>query len=73
MPGPDDMNGNDANRSYMDAVAAQLGERVTSLCHRQSDMEKEMRAGNSDLYCSEKCAVTHTVNCEERPPRRWSD
>jgi hypothetical protein len=67
------MNGNDANRSYTDAVTAQLGERVTNLGRRQTDMETEMHAGNSDLCCSEKCPITHTVNCEERPPRQWSD
>lgn len=39
------MNGNDPHRTYTDAVTAQLGERVTNLGRRQSDMESEMRSG----------------------------
>jgi hypothetical protein len=43
--GNDDMpNGNDY-RVYTDAVTAQLGERVTNLGRRQTDLEAEMRAG----------------------------
>jgi hypothetical protein len=38
-------NGNDVNRIYTDAVTAQLGERVTNLGRRQTDLEAEMRAG----------------------------
>jgi hypothetical protein len=46
MAGNDDMaNGNDVNRIYTDAVTAQLGERVTNLGRRQTDLEAEMRAG----------------------------
>lgn len=41
----DDMNGNDPHRVYTDAVTAQLGERVTNLGRRQTDMEAEMRSG----------------------------
>ena len=39
------MNRNDAHRIYTDAVTAQLGERVTNLGRRRTDMEAEMRAG----------------------------
>ncbi|WP_245425841.1 hypothetical protein [Rhizobium sp. J15] len=38
-------NGNDAHRVYTDAITAQLGERVTNLGRRQTDLEAEMRAG----------------------------
>ncbi|RCW80167.1 hypothetical protein [Phyllobacterium bourgognense] len=42
----DDMNnGNDASRHYQDAMQAQLGERVTNLGRRQTDLEAEMRSG----------------------------
>lgn len=36
---------NDPRRDYNDAVTAQLGERVTNLGRRQTDMENEMRSG----------------------------
>jgi len=46
MPGTTNGNGDsDAARIYMDAVQAQLGERVTNLGRRQSDLETEMRSG----------------------------
>lgn len=45
MTGTDDMGGNDAHRVYTDAATAQLGERVTNLGRRQSDLETEMRSG----------------------------
>lgn len=38
-------NGNDAARQYLDAAHAQLGERVTNLGRRQTDLEAEMRSG----------------------------
>ncbi|MGV2099069.1 hypothetical protein [Rhizobium sp. 21-4511-3d] len=38
-------NNGDANRHYQDAMTAQLGERVTNLGRRQSDLESEMRSG----------------------------
>ncbi|WP_322883149.1 hypothetical protein U8C37_07000 [Sinorhizobium medicae] len=41
----DDMNGNGAERHYQDALQAQLGERVTNLGRRQTDLEAEMRSG----------------------------
>lgn len=39
------MNGNGAERHYQDALQAQLGERVTNLGRRQTDLEAEMRSG----------------------------
>src|ERR1044072_150263 len=46
MDGNDDMpNGVADHRNYTDAVTAQLGERVTNLGRRQTDLEAEMRAG----------------------------
>ncbi|MEH3125583.1 hypothetical protein [Agrobacterium cavarae] len=45
MTGTDDMGGNEAQRLYNDAATAQLGERVTNLGRRQSDLETEMRSG----------------------------
>lgn len=38
-------NNGEANRHYQDAMTAQLGERVTNLGRRQSDLESEMRSG----------------------------
>ncbi|MGO7044407.1 hypothetical protein ACCT07_03060 [Rhizobium johnstonii] len=38
-------NGNDVSRHYQDAMTAQLGERVTNLGRRQTDLESEMRSG----------------------------
>jgi hypothetical protein len=56
--GSDDMpNGND-HRIYTDAVTAQLGERVTNLGRRQTDMESEMRAG----FKAMESAVTSLAN-----------
>lgn len=40
----DDM-ANDTARQYLDAAHAQLGERVTNLGRRQTDLEGEMRSG----------------------------
>ncbi len=39
------MNGHETHRAYSDAATAQLGERVTNLGRRQSDLETEMRSG----------------------------
>ena len=45
MTGPDNAPNGSDYRVYTDAVTAQLGERVTNLGRRQSDLETEMRAG----------------------------
>jgi hypothetical protein len=50
-------NGND-HRPYTDAATAQLGERVTNLGRRQTDMEAEMRAGFKTM----ESAVTSLAN-----------
>ncbi|MCS0459552.1 hypothetical protein [Rhizobium favelukesii] len=38
-------NGTEVSRHYQDAMTAQLGERVTNLGRRQTDLESEMRSG----------------------------
>lgn len=38
-------NGMEVDRQYYDAMQAQLGERVTNLGRRQTDLENEMRSG----------------------------
>lgn len=50
-------NGSD-HRQYTDAATAQLGERVTNLGRRQTDMESEMRAGFKTM----ESAVTSLAN-----------
>ena len=45
-------NGNDAQRHYQDAIQAQLGERVTNLGRRVTDIEGEMRAGFRQIESS---------------------
>lgn len=50
-------NGNE-HRTYTDAVTAQLGERVTNLGRRQTDLESEMRAG----FKAMESAVTGLAN-----------
>ncbi len=46
------MNGSDAQRHYQDAIQAQLGERVTNLGRRVTDIEGEMRAGFRQIESS---------------------
>lgn len=49
----DDMTGNnEASRVYQDAMTAQLGERVTNLGRRQTDLENEMRSGFKQIETS---------------------
>jgi len=45
-------NGNEASRHYQDAVTAQMGERITNLGRRQSDLESEMRSGFRSMEAS---------------------
>jgi len=55
----DDMsNNNDAHRVYTDAITAQLGERVTNLGRRQTDLETEVRSGFKNI----DTAVTSLAN-----------
>lgn len=42
---PDSQNGSQETRVYSDPAAAALGERVSNLSRRQTDLENEMRAG----------------------------
>lgn len=72
-------NGNDLNRSYTDAVTAQLGERVTNLGRRQTDLETEMRAGfkamesgMSTLANEMRASVSAlSANLAERSRTQW--
>ncbi len=55
----DDMsNTSDAHRTYTDAITAQLGERVTNLGRRQTDLETEVRSGFKKI----DTAVTSLAN-----------
>ncbi len=42
----------DAARQYQDAITAQMGERITNLGRRQSDLETEMRSGFRQIETS---------------------
>ncbi len=53
MAGNDEMpNGAEHRVVYTDALTAQLGERVTNLNRRQSDLENEMRSGFKQIESS---------------------
>ncbi|WP_439604159.1 hypothetical protein, partial [Shinella sp.] len=56
--GNDEMANESVHRQYTDAVTAQLGERVTNLGRRQTDLEAEMRAG----FKAMEAAVTGLAN-----------
>jgi len=51
-------NNNDAHRVYTDAITAHLGERVTNLGRRQTDLETEVRSGFKNI----DTAVTSLAN-----------
>lgn len=61
-------NGNDPARAYLDAVQAQLGERVTNLGRRQTDLETEMRTGFRQI---EQSIATLTTSLSERNKPQW--
>jgi hypothetical protein len=76
----DDMaNGNDVNRLYNDALTAQLGERVTNLGRRQSDLESEMRSGFKQMETAVSSLAGETrsalaslsTNIAERNKPQW--
>jgi C-terminal processing protease CtpA/Prc len=77
----DDMNngGPDVNRIYQDALTAQLGERVTNLNRRQSDLETEMRSGFKQIESSMSSMSTEmrsavsalSSNIAERNKPQW--
>jgi uncharacterized protein YifE (UPF0438 family) len=79
MAGNDDMpNGND-QRVYSDALTAQLGERVTNLGRRQSDLEGEMRSGFKQIESSmaamssemRSSVAALSTNIAERNKPQW--
>ncbi|WP_234851206.1 hypothetical protein [Sinorhizobium meliloti] len=56
------MNGNGAERHYQDALQAQLGERVTNLGRRQTDLEAEMRSGFRQMEAAMQGLANETRN-----------
>lgn len=75
----EDMNNGDASRHYQDAMTAQLGERVTNLGRRQTDLESEMRSGFKQLETG-MAAIAHemrtsvaalSTNIAERNKPQW--
>lgn len=72
-------NSDDQQRSYSDAVQAQLGERVTNMGRRINDVEVEMRAGFSQLSASLSASTNETrqsisalaANLAERNKTQW--
>jgi len=61
----DNRNGdmtNEADRSYENAMQAQLGERVTNLGRRQSDLESEMRSGFKQMESAVSSLANETRN-----------
>ncbi|TDX88137.1 hypothetical protein EDE05_102109 [Neorhizobium sp. R1-B] len=82
MAGNDDMNngnGSDVNRTYTDAHTARLGERVTNLNRRQSDLEPEMRSGFKQIESSmtalssemRSSVAALSANLAERSRPQW--
>jgi C-terminal processing protease CtpA/Prc len=72
-------NGSDVNRIYTDALTAQLGERVTNLNRRQSDLETEMRSGFKQIESSmtsmssemRSAVAALSTNMAERNKPQW--
>lgn len=72
-------NGNDGARHYQDAMTAQLGERVTNLGRRQSDLESEMRSGFKQMESAVSSLGTEmrtsvaalSTNIAERNRPQW--
>jgi hypothetical protein len=52
----------DPERNYVDALQAQLGERVTNLGRRQSDLESEMRSGFKQMESAISSLANETRN-----------
>lgn len=63
-----DSNGIDQARLYLDAVQAQLGERVTNLGRRQTDLEQEMRTGFRQI---EQSIAGLSSTLSERAKPQW--
>lgn len=72
-------NGNDAHRVYTDAITAQLGERVTNLGRRQTDLEAEMRTGFKQMESAmgalaaemRNSVASLSANIAERNKPQW--
>jgi hypothetical protein len=72
-------NGNTEHRIYTDAITAQLGERVTNLGRRQSDLESEMRTGFKQMEAAVGALATEmrssvaalATNMAERNKPQW--
>lgn len=66
-------------RAYTDALQAQLGERVTNLGRRQTDLEAEMRTGFKQLESSvgslanemRNSVAALSTNMAERQKPQW--
>ncbi|MGV1801584.1 hypothetical protein GN325_20485 [Agrobacterium vitis] len=76
----DDMATNgETNRNYQDAMTAQLGERVTNLGRRQSDLESEMRSGFKQMESAVSALANEmrnsvsslSTNISERNKPQW--
>jgi len=76
----DDMTaGNEVSRHYQDAMTAQLGERVTNLGRRQTDLESEMRSGFKQIESSvaslssemRNSVAALSTNIAERNKPQW--
>jgi hypothetical protein len=80
MAGNDEMpNGAEHRVVYTDALTAQLGERVTNLNRRQSDLENEMRSGFKQIESSMSAMSSEmrssvaalSTNMAERNKPQW--
>lgn len=79
MAGNDDMPNGNEQRTYTDALTAQLGERVTNLGRRQSDLENEMRSGFKQIESSmaamssemRSSVAALSTNMAERNKPQW--
>ena len=77
MPNTD--NSADTSRAYNDAMQAQLGERVTNLGRRQTDLETEMRTGFKQMESSISTLANEmrnsvsalSTNMAERQKPQW--
>jgi len=75
----EDMTNGDASRHYQDAMTAQLGERVTNLGRRQTDLESEMRSGFKQIESSvaslsaemRNSVAALSANIAERNKPQW--
>lgn len=71
--------GNEVSRHYQDAMTAQLGERVTNLGRRQTDLESEMRSGFKQIESSvaslssemRNSVAALSTNIAERNKPQW--